>query len=262
MSTTTTSTTSIQAQPQSASFAKLLLHQAKTELTMTLRQGERVMVTLFIPILLLVGFNALKVVPAPSGESTTDFLLPGVLALAIISAGMVSLGIATAYERHYGVLKRLGTSPLPRSVLIMAKIISVLALELIQTIVLVAVAAVLYGWRPSGSLPLAILAALLGTITFAALGLTMAGGLRASSTLVFSNALYLVFVFIGGGIFPLDRLPGPLANLAQILPSAALTQALRDTLIAGNSFPAGAFGLLGFWAVVILLVAVASFKWE
>lgn len=249
-------------QPRPASFGKLLLHQARMELMMTLRQGERMMVTLFIPILLLIGFNALKVVPVPAGESTTDFLLPGVLGLAIISAGLVSLGIATAYERNYGVLKRLGSSPLTHSALILAKIISVLVLELIQTVVLVAVAVLFYGWRPAGSLPLAVGAAMLGTVTFAALGLAMAGTLRASTTLVATNALYLIFVFIGGGIFPLDRLPGPLASLSQMLPAAALTSALQDTMIADKAFPGGAFLVLAAWTGIILVLAIRTFKWE
>ena len=256
-------TTSIQPeQPRAASFGRLLLHQARTELMMTLRQGERVLVTLFIPILLLIVFNALKVVPTPAGESTTDFLLPGVLGLAIISAGLVSLGIATAYERNYGVLKRLGSSPLSHSALILAKIISVLVLELIQTVVLVAVAILFYGWRPAGSLPLALLAAILGTVTFAALGLAMAGGLRASTTLVGTNTLYLIFVFIGGGIFPLDRFPAPLASLAQLLPAAALTQGLQNTMVAGQPFPTGALVTLAVWAVIALAVAIKTFKWE
>ncbi len=249
-------------QPRAASFGKLLMHQARMELIMTLRQGERVMVTLFIPILLLVGFNALKVVPIPAHESATDVLLPGVLALAIISAGMVSLGIATAYERNYGVLKRLGSSPLTHSALILAKIISVLALELIQTLILVAFAVLLYGWHPAGSLPLALLAAMLGTVTFAALGLAMAGALRASTTLVSTNTLYLLFVFIGGGFFPLDRLPGPLAALAQLLPASALTSALQNTMLAGSAFPSGAFLTLAIWAAIILGVAIKTFQWE
>jgi ABC-2 type transport system permease protein len=262
MVTTHTTTTASGERPRAASFGKQLLSQTSIELSMTLRQGERVLVTLLIPILLLIFFSALNVIPLTAGESTIDFLLPGVLALAIIAAGMVSLGIATAYERRYGVLKRLGSSPLPRSGLILAKVISVLVLELIQIILLSAVAAIFYGWRPAGELPLAILGVVLGTVTFAALGLAMAGTLRAEATLAGSNALYLIFVLIGGGILPLDHLPAPLASLAQLLPPAALTQVLHNTLSAGKAFPGGAFLTLAIWAVIILLVAIKSFKWE
>lgn len=249
-------------QPRASSFGKQLLSQTSIELSMTLRQGERVLVTLLIPVLLLIFFSALKVIPVSPGESAVDFLLPGVLALAIMAAGMVSLGIATAYERRYGVLKRLGSSPLPRGGLILAKVISVLALELIQIVILVAVAVLFYGWHPAGSLPLAVLGVTLGTVTFAALGLAMAGALRAEATLAGSNALYLIFVLIGGGILPLGHLPGPLAALAQLLPPAALTQILQNTLIAGQPFPGGAFLTLAIWAAIILVVAITTFKWE
>lgn len=262
MATIHTTTPAQHEQPRAASFGKQLLSQTSIELSMTLRQGERVLVTLFIPILLLIFFSALKIIPVTPTESAVDFLLPGVLALAIMAAGMVSLGIATAYERRYGVLKRLGSSPLPRGGLILAKVISVLVLELIQIIILVAVAVLFYGWRPAGSLPLAVLGVALGTITFAALGLAMAGGLRAEATLAGANALYLIFLLIGGGILPLDHLPAPLAALAQLLPPAALTEVLQNTLIAGKAFPGGAFLTLTIWAVVILVVAITTFKWE
>lgn len=249
-------------QPRAASFGKQLLVQTRVELAMTLRQGERVLVTLFIPVLLLIFFSALKIIPVSANETATDFLLPGILALAIMAAGMVSLGIATAYERHYGVLKRLGSSPLPRSGLILAKVISVLVLELIQIILLVGVAVLFYGWHANGSLALAVLAAVLGTATFAALGLAMAGGLRAEATLAGANGLYLIFLLIGGGILPLDHLPGPLASLAQLLPAAALTQALQGTMLAGQPFPGGAFLTLAIWTVLLLALAMKVFKWE
>jgi ABC-2 type transport system permease protein len=124
------------------------------------------------------------------------------------------------------------------------------------------VAVLFYGWRPAGSLPLAILGVILGTATFAALGLAMAGGLRAEATLAGANGLYLIFLLIGGGILPLDHLPAPIASLAQLLPPAALTQVLQNTLIAGRAFPGGAFLTLAIWAVILLLVAITTFKWE
>src|SRR5258708_18601026 len=161
---------------KAASCGRQVLGQAQVELLMTLRRGESVLITLIVPVLLLVFFASLNIVPATGGKAV-DFLLPGMLALAIMATGMVSLGIATAYERYYGVLKRLGSSPLPRSGLIIAKVISVLVLELIQVIVLVAVAVFFYGWRPAGAPFLALLVIAIGTVTFAALGLAMAVGI-------------------------------------------------------------------------------------
>lgn len=246
---------------RAASLSRQILTQTQFELLLTLRRGENILITLIVPVLLLIFFTSLNIVPAVNG-SPVNFLLPGILALAIMAAGMVNLGIATAYERYYGVLKRLGSSPLPRSGLIIAKVISILILEVVQVILLVSVAVLLYGWRPAGSPLLALLSIALGTITFAALGLAMAGGLRAEMTLAGANALFLVFVLIGGGILPLSHLPAPLAALAQVLPAAALTQALQATMTNGGSFPTFSLIVLAVWAIVILLIAIRTFKWE
>src|SRR6266567_887528 len=141
---------------KAAPFLRQILAQTRVELLLTLRRGESVLITLVVPVLLLIFFTSLNIVPTANGRAI-NFLLPGMLALAVIGAGMVSLGIATAYERYYGIHKRLVSSPLPRSGLIIAKVISVLVLELIQLIVLVGVAMLFYGWRPIGSPLLALL---------------------------------------------------------------------------------------------------------
>src|SRR5260370_7422583 len=138
-----------------APLAHQILHQVKCELLLTARRGENVLITLIVPVVLLIFFTSLNLVPK-TGESTINFLLPGILALAIIAAGMVNLGIATAYERYYGVLKRLVSSPLPPSGFIIPKLISILILHVLLFILLVEVAIALYGWRPPGSPPLAL----------------------------------------------------------------------------------------------------------
>jgi ABC-2 type transport system permease protein len=246
---------------KAAPFARQVLNQVRYELLLTLRRGENILVTLIVPVLLLIFFASLNIIPATNGSSV-NFLLPGILALAIIAAGMVNLGIATAYERYYGVLKRLGSSPLSRGGLIIAKVISILILEVIQVLLLVGVAIVLYKWQPSGSTLLALAVIALGTVTFSALGLAMAGALRAELTLAGTNALFLLFLLIGDGILPLDHLPTPLADLAQILPAAALTDALRAAMTNGAAFPTSPLIVLAVWTVIILAIAIRTFKWE
>ncbi len=246
---------------KAAPLGRQVLAQTRVELLMTLRRGESVLITLVVPVLLLVFFASLNIIPATRGKAI-DFLLPGMLALAVMGTGMVSLGIATAYERYYGVLKRLGSSPLPRSGLIIAKVISVLVLELIQVVVLLAVAIIFYGWQPGGSLLLTLLVLAIGTVTFASLGLAMAGALRAEVTLAGANGLYLLFLLLGGGILPLSHLPATLAAIAQILPAAALTQALQASMSNNAAFPGFALLTLIIWAALILLVAIRTFRWE
>ena len=113
-----------------------------------------------------------------------------------MSTGMVSLGIATAYERHYGVLKRLGGTPLGRPRLIGAKILAVLVVEAVQVALIALVAGLAFDWRPAGGLAPAFGVAMLGTVAFAGLGLAMAGSLRAEAVLALANGLYLLFLLI------------------------------------------------------------------
>src|SRR5205823_4882768 len=185
-----------------------------------------------------------------------------ILALAVMSTGMVSLGIATAFERHYGVLKRLGGSPLPRWGLLVAKILSVLVVQCVQVGLLVLVATALFGWRPGGQIGLAFLVVLLGTLTFSALGLLMAGALRAEATLAAANGLYLAFLLLGDMVFPLSQLPGWLAAGARLLPAAAFADALRASLERGGVPPLSSLIVLLLWGAIALLVAARTFQWE
>jgi ABC-2 type transport system permease protein len=234
--------------------------QVGMELRLLGRRGENVFVTIVIPLVLLVFF---ALVPAVD-QGGIAFLVPGILALAIISTSLVNLGIATAFERSYGVLKRLGGSPLPRAGLIGAKIATVVVVEIAQVVLLAAVAALAFGWAPgAGASAVVCLAAfVLGTLAFAGLGLLMAGALRAEATLALANGLFLAFLLLGGIVLPIDHLPPLLADLARVLPAAALSEALRIGLGAQPGDPLGPLLLLAAWGAGATLLAARTFRWE
>jgi len=233
--------------------------QARVELLLTVRRGESLVVSLAIPVGVLVFFTKVDVVQS-SLKDPVQFLVPGTLALAVMSTAMVSLGIATGYERRYGVLKRLGSTPLSRSGLLAAKTISVLALEAVQAAVLLAVGAAL-GWQNMGSIAAAVGLLLIGTVAFAGIGLFFAGTLRAEANLAVANGLFLLLLFLGGMAYPLYRLPGFLETLARALPAAALSDTVRQALSPG-SVSVGALVTLVAWAVGAPLVAARTFRWE
>lgn len=233
--------------------------QCRTEVVLTMRRGESVLVTIVVPIVLLVFFASARVLP--SGGRGIDYLLPGTLALAIISTSLVSLGIATAYERYYGVLKRLGSTPFPRSGLVAAKMLAVATIEAIQIVLLVGVGSIFFAWRPHGSFPLAVLVIVLGTLAFAGLALLLAGNLRAEATLAGANGLFVFFLLIGGLFVPLDHLPSWLVPFARLLPADALSDVLRSVLRYGQFAWRSAFTLIA-WALVLPVAAARTFKWE
>jgi ABC-2 type transport system permease protein len=241
---------------------RALRAQLRAELLLTARRGDSVLLNLVIPLGLLVFFSLVDVLPKPSGiEHSVDFLAPGILALAVMSTAMVSLGIATGFERQYGVLKRLGVTPLGRPRLLTAKMGSVVAIEAVQVVLIIA-AALALGWSPGGTVALALPAMVLGTAAFSGIGLLMAGTMRAELTLAAANGLYLLMLLLGGIIFPLSKLPSPLRALADLLPAAALSNTLRGSLTPGVASDPAAWAVLAVWAVAAPAVAARVFRWE
>jgi ABC-2 type transport system permease protein len=241
--------------------------QLTMELRLTLRRGENLLATLVLPALLLALFAAVPLLPPHAGVAAdrpaVESLLPSVLAVAIVAAGLVNLGIATSFERGHGVLKRLGGSPLPRGGLIAAKIGAVLIVEAVQMVLLVGVAALVFGWTPgtSGSPLVIAAAAALGTLAFAALGLLLAGTLRPDVTLAVANGLFVVGMLLGGLLVPAEQLPGILGDVAAVTPTAALADALRIGFAAAPGDASGPLLLLGCWGLGAALAAGRWFRW-
>jgi ABC-2 type transport system permease protein len=237
------------------------LAMASMDLRLTARRGENLLVMIVIPAGVLLFFATFAVVSTPGAR--IDFLLGGAISLAVVATGLVNLGIATAYERNYGVLKRLGGSPLSRSGLLVAKLLTVSVVELAQVTLLIVIALGALGWRiPSTlSLPLLGLAIALGTVTFAGLGLALAGTLRAETVLALANLLFLGFLAISGIVVSLDQLPDWLASLSRLLPATALADLVRVALGAAGETTRPLLVLI-VWSVVALASAGASFRWD
>lgn len=242
--------------------ASALTAQTRTEVVLTLRRGESVLLTLGIPVVLLIFFSLADVLPLPTrSQHAVDFLFPGVLALAVMSAAMVGPAIATGFEREYGVLKRLAVTPLGRPALITAKIVAILAVEVVQVAVLTVVA-VFLGWDSHGAHPItALVAVLVGTIAFAGLGLLLGGTLPGLTVLAAANGLYVLLLLVGGMIFPLESLPGWLQGFSRLLPPASLADLLHGALEPGGHVPVRAWLVLAAWAVAGPTVASRVFKW-
>lgn len=239
---------------------RMVVSQARYEFRTVLRNGEQLLLTLIIPVVLLVLFSATSLLDLGAGRRV-DFLTPGILALAVMSTAFTGQAIGTGFERRYGVLKRLGATPLPRGGLIAAKTASVLAVEAVQAAVICAVALAL-GWHPHGDPGSVVVLLLLGTAAFSGFGLLMAGTLRAEATLAAANLVYILLLAVGGVVFPLEKFPGPVRDALELLPISALAGGLRDVLRDGAALPAQPLLVLAVWAVAGLALAARFFRWE
>jgi ABC-2 type transport system permease protein len=249
--------------PGAAPLPRMIRAQSALELRTLARNGEQLLLTLIIPVLLLIAFGHENLVSVGSG-SRIGFVVPGILALAVLSTAFTSQAIGTGFERRYGVLKRLGAAPLSRRGLIAAKTLTVLAVELAQFAIVLLVGALL-GWQPTASpaaaawVPLLLLA---GTAACSGLALLLAGTLRAEATLAAANLLYLVMLGLGGVLFPLTKFPAAAQPVLKLLPTAALSDGLRTVLAHSGGLPVRDLLVLCAWAVVAITLAARTFRWE
>jgi ABC-2 type transport system permease protein len=250
--------------PGAAPMRQMIAAQAALETKTLLRNGEQLTLTLVIPLLLLIAFSAGQLVNLGVNMSRIDFMTPGVIALAVMSTAFTGQAIGTGFERRYGVLKRLGATPLSRAGLIAAKTTTVVAVELLQTVLILLAAAAL-GWSPNAS-PSAIFVVpflvLLGTAAFSGLALLMAGTLRAEATLAAANLVYVVLLGVGGVVFPLTKFPSAARPVLELLPTGALSTGLRDVLASAAGFPVKDVVTLAVWAVAGITLAARYFRWE
>lgn len=257
--------------PGAAALPRMILSQARLETRLLLRNGEQLLIVLVIPVLVLLGLGLTELIDAAGRAERLAVVVPGVLALCILSTAFTSLAIATGFERRYGALKRLGASPLPRSGLLAGKTLSVLLVEVAQLsgVLLLALG---IGWRPAAAsvrsvpLPALLLAAAVllvaGTAAFAAIALLMAGTLRAEATLAAGNLVYLLLLAAGGIAVPTEQMPAAAAAVVSLTPSAALADGLREMLRDGQGLPLLSLGLLLAWALAAGLAAARWFRWE
>jgi ABC-2 type transport system permease protein len=248
---------SLVPRPAAASRAQMLRAQTRVELLLMLRNGEQVLLTLVIPLGLLVVLSKVPVIDVTGRR--VDFFVPGILALAVMSTAFTGQAIGTGFERQYGVLKRLGATPLPRSVLLLGKTSAVLVVEVLQVALISSVGLAL-GWEPHGSVWGVVLLIAVGTAAFAGLGLLLGGTLRGLTTLAAANLLWFVLLALGGVLFPLSEYGGA-ADALQWLPSGALSDGLRQLLQHGTLVGRDLLALV-LWAAAGLTAAARLFRWE
>ena len=241
-----------------------VIEQGRYETMAMLRNGEQLMLNIIFPVMALIALRFTGLIDEYAnsvGVSRMDAAVPGVLALCVISTALSGQGIATGFDRRYGVLRFLATTPLGRNGLIMGKCIAVLVVVAIQ-FTLVATLGYGLGWRPDAiAVSRSIITMLMGAGAFTALGLLIAGTVRAEATLAIVNIAWVILAGAGGVVFPLKSFPDWYAGIVAWSPSAALGDALRGNFIQ-HQWLADPHWVLIVWTVVIGFIASRKFKWS
>jgi ABC-2 type transport system permease protein len=240
--------------PRPNTVTRMLLAQTALEMKLLLRNGEQLLLTMFIPITLLIGLTLLPL--GSFGANRAATFVPVIMALAVISTAFTGQAIAVAFDRRYGALKRLGATALPVWGIIAGKSVAVVAVVFLQAMILGAIGVAL-GWRPAAAgLGLGALIIALGTAGFAALGLLLGGTLRAEIVLAVANLLWFVFAGLGALTLDTGTVPSTLRWVARLTPSGALTEALSRSIDVSVDL-VGIVVLAGYGA----LAALAALRW-
>lgn len=252
--------------PAPAPYARMVVTQARLETSLVLRNGEQLLLTLVIPLVLLLLLAGTDLVDVSGTSPRTDAdpvgaAVAGVLTVAVMSTAFTGLAIATGFERRYGVLRRLAVTPLPRSALLLGKGLAVLAVEAVQVVLIAGVGLVL-GWSGEADWLGVVVLVLVGTAAFAGLGMLMAGTLRAEATLAAANLVYILLLAAGAALVPVSRYPDAVQPVLQALPSGALGEGLRAVVVDGAGVPWAQVAVLAVWAVLGLGLAARWFRWE
>lgn len=248
-----------------ASAGRRIAAQAAYETRTMLRNGEQLLLLLILPIMALFALTWADLLDGllPAGASRLDLAVPGVLTLCVISNAFSGQGIQTGFDRRYGVLRQLSTTPLGRTGLIAGKLGAILAVLLVQVVLIAAIALAL-GWRPDpGRAAAGLLVLVLGAAVFTGLGLLIAGTLRAEATLAIVNLVWVLLAAAGGTLAPVAAMPGALSTLVGLLPSAALGEAMRIVLLGSGQWPLGVeLGILAVWGLLSWIALSRLFRWS
>ncbi len=231
---------------------------ARTDLKVALRDGEQLLLTIALPVLFLVFFSLVDILPTGSDEAV-DYLAPSIVALSLMSSAFVRLAISLGFDLGFGAIKRLAVTPLRVQEFLAAKGITSIVLFIGQLVVVTGVALAL-GWRPSPH-PLFVIAAALGLVAFIGLAFVITGIVDGLAALAVANALYVVLLLLSGIVFDLEEFPGWLGTMVKALPSTALAELCRSTL-SGTTGASWAWTSLAVWAVATPLVGARLFRWH
>ncbi|GEE02764.1 multidrug ABC transporter permease [Gordonia spumicola] len=248
--------------PKPAPLVRMLAAQTRMELTLLLRNGEQLLLTMFIPITMLIGLSILPIDTGsggtPAARATT--FVPAILAVAIMSTAFTGQAIAVGFDRRYGALKRLGATPIPRWGIIAGKSAAVAIVVILQSVIIGGIG-MAFGWRPSvAGLALGAVVIALGTVAFAVLGLLLGGTLKAEIVLALGNLIWFVLLGVSSLVVFDEHVPSAVRWAARCTPSGALTDALTQAL--GSSVDLFGIGVLAAWSVVGGALAVRWFRFQ
>lgn len=239
------------AQTSSAQIIIPVLRQAVDEINRQLTQQ---------PLLLQLSEESIQAHDLRS----IDYLVPGILAMSVLFLGL--FGSLTMVERREKkILKRFGATPLRRSTMVFSQVIYRLILALIQTLIIIAIASLVFKVQMVGNWFLLLGLVLLGALTFISIGyFAVARARTTEGAIPIIQIIQFPMLFLSGIFFPVEFMPDFMRPILAIIPLTYLGDAFRQVMVdATPLYPLSLdIAVLGAWLVVCMILAIKLFRWE
>ena len=224
--------------------------------------------TVILPLIFLVIFTSIfgNDVVSETGARVATLYVPGILALALVSATFMNAAIVIVIKRESGILKALRATPLPPSVYLGGQLAASFVLTAVMTVLVVGIGWAAYGVSvQANALASLFVTLVLGALSFSALGLAVACICPSEqSAPAITNMFVLPLYFISGVFIPAGSTPAWMSALGSVFPIKHLAQALGrtfDPFVEGVPFPIGHWAVMAAWGLAAAMFTVRAFRW-
>jgi ABC-2 type transport system permease protein len=200
-----------------------------------------------------------------TGSRYIDFVVPGLLGMNLMGSAMWGLGFSIVEGRQKKLLKRMVASPMPRWQYLTAYLLSRLCMLVIEVVVFLGFARLVFGVPFRGSLWELALLCVLTSLVFSALGLLVASRARTMEAVSgLMNLVMLPMWILSGVFFSASRFPTFMQPLVKALPLTAAIDTIRGNMLQGVhlSHMAVQLGILLAWFVAPFAVSLRIFRWR
>lgn len=244
---------------------RAFLKMTLVEFKLFIRQPVGFFFTFAFPLIILFVFGSIfgnDPVEEFGGKGTVDLSVPGYIGMLIGTLGMIGLPISLATYREQGILRRFRATPLQPTVVLGAQVLVNLIMLIVGVILLIVVGRLVYNLQLPNSIFLVILAAIIGGVSFFAIGFVLAGLLSTPRTAqAVGMAIFFPMLFLAGGAIPREIMPAAVQRVGDFLPLTHVINLIKDVWF-GEGWNMVALAVLLGLLVVSVVVSSRTFRWE
>ena len=254
-----------ESNPQMSAIIQTVLNQVFDQMGRALAQQnvQKLGVDPSATLAVVEPYNIQATGAVEGNFSYFDFIAPGIMAMTVMMSVMTGLPAAISHERELGTLDGMMVAPINRLSVILGKTLAQMARGILQGVLILVLAMVLFGVNVHGSLLLVFALLLLGVFSFVGLGVVLTSFAKDQETAVMMmTTIMFPMMFLSGVFFPIEQMPWFMQGIAKFLPLTYVADSLRKVMVLGASIPeiSSELSILIVFGLVMIAIAVPVFK--